>query len=66
MNNKYVAIKVKGISHYFWFKKENVTISGGTFKGNEGWGKGGALTNITTPESEIISRIESNELQYRS
>ena len=62
---KYIAIKVKGISHWFWFLKEKVVRENGMFTGLNGWGKGGAETNLTVKESEIDGAIDSEDLQYQ-
>lgn len=62
---KYVAIKVEGIPHWMWFKKEKTTHEGGVFTGKDGWGKGGAQTTITNLDAKlIIGRMESTDLQY--
>ena len=62
---KYLAIKIKSFNHWIWFKKENVaedSITG--FSGKGGWGKDGAMTDVSIPINLIEGRIESNELQY--
>ncbi len=63
---KYIAIKVSGINHWFWFENEKVSRHNikGTFIGKDGWGRGGALTNLEIPESQIEGEIESEDLQY--
>jgi hypothetical protein len=60
----YTAIKVEGMSHWLWFKNDNVEENHGTFTGKSGWGKGGTHTNITIKSDMIKGRIESKELQY--
>jgi len=61
---KYIAIKVSGLNHWVWFKAENVKEEVGRFKGNEGWGKRGALTSIDVDGEDIRGRLLSDELQY--
>ena len=61
---KYIAVKVKGISHWFWFLSENVTRQNGQFVGKDGWGKGGAYTNLDVKESCIEGELNSEKLQY--
>lgn len=61
---KYIAIKPKGFKHYLWFETEKANIINNKFVGNDGWGNGGALTNIECNESEIDSIIYSENLQY--
>lgn len=61
---KYIAIKVKGIAHWLWFETKKVKHINHEFIGKDGWGKGGALTNITVSEDEIIGEIHSENLQY--
>lgn len=61
---KYVAIKVKGLDHWLWFKQEFVTEKAGRFKGEKGWGKGGALTSVDVAKRDITSRLASDTLQY--
>lgn len=62
--SKYIAVKVAGIAHWFWFKAENVTEVSGDFKGRGGWGLHGAHTHLAVPSRDIVGRIESSELQY--
>lgn len=64
MAKKYLAVKVKGLDHYLWFKSENVANESGKFVGKDGWGKRGANTDLETYDSEIISTISSDALQY--
>jgi len=66
MGTKYIAIKVKGVTHWLWFKTEKVERINHKFIGKDGWGKGGTLTNITVSEDEIIGELHSENLQYRS
>ena len=61
----YIAIQVIGMSHWFWFDVKYVMRKNGRFVGKNGWGLGGALTNIDIPEHNIISELHSNQLQYR-
>jgi len=60
----YVAIKVVGLKHWVWFKAENTKEENHRFKGEKGWGEGGALTSIDVDVQEIKGRLESDELQY--
>jgi len=60
----YVAIKVKGMHPWLWFDKTKVVEKEGKFIGKEGWGRGGAPTNIEVDVHQIEGRIESSELQY--
>ena len=62
--NKYIAIKVEGINHWFWFLSEKVTRKDGHFSGKDGWGKGGAYTNLEIKESFIVGELLSEDLQY--
>ena len=64
--DKYIAIKVVGIKHWFWFDRELTTRSNGKFTGKAGWGLAGAHTSITVPERLIEAEITSTELQYRA
>lgn len=61
---KYIAIKLKGLNHWIWFKAEKVKEEAGQFKGHEGWGKDGALTSIDVSNENIEGRILCDELQY--
>ena len=61
---KYVAIKPNGFNYYIWFETEKVIHDLGCFVGRDGWGKGGALTNIKCNANEIDSYIYSDVLQY--
>lgn len=61
---EYIAIKVKGINHWFWFKAVNVKREGGMFIGVNGWGKRGATTNLSINEGQIEGELTSDELQY--
>lgn len=61
---KYVAIKLRRFPHWLWFKKVRTTRVNGIFYGEDGWGKGGAYTNIKVDVDEIVGEIESEELQY--
>lgn len=63
-NSKYVAIKVKGIDHWFWFDRTGVSRDNGVFRGLDGWGDGGAMTEITVDEGLIEGEIASESLQY--
>lgn len=64
MKENYVAIKVKGIEHWFWFDKTKVTEESGYFIGENGWGKNGALSSIKVQDKNIEGRIFSDTLQY--
>jgi len=61
---KYIAIKVEGIAHWFWFEKSKCKEENFKFEGKDGWGKGGAQTNLYISTSSIVGRIESANLQY--
>lgn len=63
-DTKYIAIKVRGIRYWLWFNIKKVKRDSYTFIGKDGWGKGGAYTNITVPEDEIIGELYSDDLQY--
>lgn len=63
-DDKYIAIKVEGISHWLWFEKDKVTEESGRFVGKSGWGSNGAFTEIDVNISRIQGRITSAELQY--
>ena len=65
MTNKYIAIKVKGINHWFWFNTDKVIRENDYFIGNEGWGESGAFTSIKVKETEIDGEITTSTLQYR-
>ena len=62
--SKYIAVKVEGIAHWFWFEAENVDEVPGDFEGRDGWGLGGAHTHLAVATRHIVGRIESSELQY--
>lgn len=62
--SKYIAVKVKGIEHWFWFESAKVTRNGGIFVGKDGWGKGGAYTNLSIKEEMIEGELQSEDLQY--
>jgi hypothetical protein len=61
---KYLAIKVKGLNHWLWFNRSEVTEEDGIFIGKSGWGKDKELTNITIPVKLIQARLESDALQH--
>lgn len=61
---KYLAVKVEGIEHWFWFLSSKVSRENGRFIGSEGWGKDGAFSSLDVDENIIIGTIESEELQY--
>lgn len=61
---KYIAIKVVGLKHWLWFETDKTTEENGKFIGKEGWGNGGAYTEIEIDSQYITGRIRSNELQY--
>jgi len=63
---KYIAIKVRGMDHWLWFKREMANISNGQFVGKEGWGKDGSLTEIKVSESLIEGLIDSETLDFGS
>ena len=60
----YIAVKLQGLSHWIWFKIENVTESQGMFVGKDGWGRGGEFTEIDIPDCMIEGRLVSDALQY--
>jgi len=60
----YIAIKVKGINHYLWFKTSNTSRENGRFLGTGGWGDSGAYTSIECDTCEIISVVYSDSPQY--
>lgn len=62
--NKYIAIKVRGLDVWFWFEKTKVIRKEGMFVGTEGWGKGGACTNIKINDCFIDGELQSESLQY--
>ena len=61
---KYIAVKLKGLNHFIWFRTSKVITSLGCFIGKNGWGKNGALTNLKCYEKDIEAYIYSDELQY--
>lgn len=61
---KYIAIKVKDLSHWLWFERTKVTRENGNFTGVGGWGDDGAYTEISVDESLIEGEILSDALQY--
>ncbi len=61
---KYTAIKPKGFPYWLWFQTDKVTRESYTFTGTGGWGRGGANTNISIPESSIEAEMTSSDLQY--
>lgn len=63
-NCEYVAIKVKGLPNWLWFKTKNISETDSIFEGVDGWGKGGEYTEITIHKDEIIGRIHSNTISY--
>jgi hypothetical protein len=63
-NLEYIAVKVEGINHWFWFETKKVTREDGTFEGMSGWGKGGNLTDLSVPEHLIEGEIYSQAPQY--
>jgi len=63
--DKYIAIKVRGLSHWLWFDLNKVTRVDGKFIGKAGWGLDGVFTEIDIPETEIVGEITSSNLQYR-
>lgn len=64
LQRKYIAVKPKGFKYYLWFETEKTTNELDIFIGKEGWGKGGALTNIKCSATEIKSFIYSDILMY--
>ena len=62
--SKYIAIKVEGICHWFWFESVKVTRKDYKFIGKEGWGHGGAMTEIEIKEDKIEGELCSEALQY--
>ena len=62
--HKYIAIKLDGAEHFVWFEKCKTVEGLGVFDGKDGWGKGGAHTNVKARSSQIVARIESESLQY--
>jgi hypothetical protein len=61
---KYVAVKIRGIEHWFWFARDMIKRECYKFIGKGGWGKDGAYTNINVDENLIEGELDSNELQY--
>lgn len=64
MKNKYTAIKVKGINHWFWFECEKFETVNHEITGKAGWGKGGAYTDLTISTNLVEGQIFSDALQY--
>lgn len=64
MEEKYIAIKVKGLSFWLWFEFENTRTEKGMFYGTDGHGKNGGMINIAIPENEIIGKLHSEDLSY--
>ncbi len=64
LKREYIAIKVKGMNHYIWFKTSKITVESGRFKGVDGWGSSGTLTHIECDYCEITSIIYSDSPQY--
>lgn len=62
---EYIAIKIRDFNHWVWFEKKHVQEDSSTFIGKQGWGKDGALTEVSIPKRMIEGRIESKEPQYR-
>lgn len=60
---KYVAFKLENFNYWIWFKVENVTETDAFITGKNGWGKGGALTEMHVSTSTIEGRIYSDTLQ---
>lgn len=63
-DKKYTAIKLKGFDYYIWFETEKIINDLGLIMANNGWGKGGARTDIKCYEREAEAFIYSDELQY--
>lgn len=62
---KYIAIKIRGLKNFIWFQKSKTKVKEGLFNGKEGWGEGGALTEIKDLNTELIDCfIYSDALQY--
>jgi hypothetical protein len=61
---KYTAIKLIGLPHWLWFETTKTKKENGRFIGSEGWGCGGAFTNVDVDASEIQGEINSEALQY--
>ena len=61
---KYIAVRLRGSQVWFWFDLNKVEERNGRFIGKEGWGKGGALTSVDVPLSDISGKMFSNSLQY--
>jgi len=62
---KYTAVKLKYHPYWIWFQMDKVKIDRHNFLiGNDGWGKGGAKTNINVNCKIIEGQIWSDELQY--
>ena len=57
---KYIGIKLNGMSHWLWFETKETYSEGGNFVGSNGWGKNGSLTNIVVKEHEINGVIYSD------
>ena len=64
MQTKYIALKVEGIEHWLWFDKKYVQEENGEITAKNGWGKGGAFTNLSCKVRYVTGRIESESLQY--
>lgn len=56
---KYIAIKIQYLKHWLWFQTEKTSEDGDTFRGWDGWGDGGAYTNIEISTSLIQGRIKT-------
>lgn len=61
---KYIAIKVKDLNHWLWFKTVNVTEKNGRFIGLDVWGHQGNFMEIDVDCREIVGRIHSDHPHY--
>ena len=62
--NKYTAIKVKGIKHWIWFEVKNTELFDDKFIGTKGWGINGVQTEMDVNVDLIEGQIFSEVLQY--
>ena len=62
--SKFVGVKVRGIDHWFWFKRSNISQNDTMFVAIEGWGESGVETDISVPIGLIEGEISSSSPQY--
>lgn len=65
VKGKFVAVLVRDLGMWLWFKSEDVEIADGQFRGNDGWGDNGEWMELHVAETEITGRIQSNTLGHR-